>query len=329
MKVTSIMFYLGLIVMLYSSVAAQAEGTDLSILTNAKSPFVDGDIVVTLGDSITQFGDGPDGYVTLLRNAFAKVSYPAVTIINAGISGNEVPDLQARYERDVLSKNPTVVFIYIGINDVWHHGGDLGDPRTKFETGLRQIIHKMQQQGIRVVLATPSVIGEKPDGTNPVDKSLDAFSDTSRNIAKDMHLELCDLRKAFIEYLKIHNTEGKDLGVLTQDTVHLNAAGNRLVAHEAAKSLIAALGRKMVPLVIYDTEFTDQGIVAINFLPKQNTAGLVIRYTLNGTAPTAKSPRYTKPIKVNKSTIITAQAFMKNKAAGYAISATATKLPSQ
>ncbi len=327
MKIASILFCLGLIVVLHSSMAAQAEGTDLSILTNAKSPFVDGDIVVTLGDSITQFGDGPDGYVTLLRNAFAKISHPAVTVINAGISGNEVPDLQARYKRDVLSKNPTVVFIYIGINDIWHHGGDLGEPRTKFETGLRHIIHKMQQQGITVVLATPSVIGEKPDGTNPVDKSLDAFSDTSRAIAKDMHLELCDLRKAFIDYLKIHNPDAKEMGVLTQDTVHLNAAGNLLVAQEAARSLVAARGCKMVPLVIADTEFTDQGTVAINFLPKKNATGLVIRYTLNGTAPTAKSPRYTKPIKVNKTTTITAQAFRKNKAAGYAISATATKLP--
>lgn len=327
MKFASILFCIGLIFVLYSSMAAQAEDADLSILTNAKSPFMDGDIVVTLGDSITQFGDGPDGYVTLLRNAFAKVSHPAVTVINAGISGNEVPDLQARYERDVLSKNPTIVFIYIGINDVWHNGGDLGVPKTKFETGLRQIIHKMQQQGIIVVLATPSVIGEKPDGTNPVDKSLDAFSDTSRAIAKDMHLELCDLRKAFIDYLKIHNPDAKEMGVLTQDTVHLNAAGNLLVAQEAARSLVAARGRKMVPLVISDTEFTDQGTVAINFLPKQDTTGLIIRYTLNGTAPTAKSPRYTKPIKVDKTTIITAQAFKKNKAAGYAISATATKLP--
>jgi len=47
-----------------------------------------------------------------------------VEVIGAGISGNKVPDLQRRLERDVLKKKPTVVFIYIGINDVWHGESD-------------------------------------------------------------------------------------------------------------------------------------------------------------------------------------------------------------
>ena len=55
-------------------------------------------------------GDSPHS----LRHTFAT------EMINAGISGHKVPDLQGRLDRDVLSKEPTVVFIYIGINDVWH-----------------------------------------------------------------------------------------------------------------------------------------------------------------------------------------------------------------
>ena len=42
-----------------------------------------------------------------------------VEVIGAGISGNKVPDLEKRLERDVLSKKPTIVVIYIGIRAYW------------------------------------------------------------------------------------------------------------------------------------------------------------------------------------------------------------------
>src|SRR5256885_5460352 len=79
-----------------------------------------GDRVVFLGDSITQAGAGPGGYVTLVREALDKDHKDlGIEVIGAGISGNKVPDLEKRLERDVLGKKPTVVVIYIGINDVW------------------------------------------------------------------------------------------------------------------------------------------------------------------------------------------------------------------
>src|SRR5688572_28178510 len=80
-----------------------------------------GDRIVFLGDSITQGGGGPKGYVTLIKNKLQeKKSDLGVEVVNAGISGNKVPDLQGRVDRDVIAKKPTIVFIYIGINDVWH-----------------------------------------------------------------------------------------------------------------------------------------------------------------------------------------------------------------
>ena len=70
-----------------------------------------------LGDSITQAGNRPGGYVDLLRVALAGV-HPGATVIPAGISGHKVPDLLAREESDVRAKGATMVFTYIGINDV-------------------------------------------------------------------------------------------------------------------------------------------------------------------------------------------------------------------
>ena len=88
-----------------------------------------------------------------------------------------------------------------------------------------------------MILCTPSVIGEKKDGANKLDAKLDAYTDITRALAKELKLPLCDLRKAFVENLKANNKDDKKRSVLTTDTVHLNAAGNRLVAETMLKML--------------------------------------------------------------------------------------------
>jgi isoamyl acetate esterase len=81
-----------------------------------------------------------------------------------------------------------------------------------------------------VVLCTPTVIGEKKGGANKLDSRLDEYADISRKVAKETKSQLCDLRKAFQEYLLKNNADDKEKSVLTSDRVHLNDAGNKLVA---------------------------------------------------------------------------------------------------
>lgn len=215
--------------------AAVAPAADDTRITLKK-----GDRIVFLGDSITQAGAGPKGYVTLIKQALAeKHKDLGVEVIGAGISGNKVPDLQRRLERDVLARMPTLVFIYIGINDVWHGEKDpaRGTPRDRFEAGLKEIIGKITSSGARVVLCTPSVIGEKKGGGNKLDAQLDEYSDVNRKVARDTKVHLCDLRKAFLEYLRDHNPEDQEKGILTGDRVHLNERGNQFVAEVMLKCL--------------------------------------------------------------------------------------------
>src|SRR5438046_447806 len=94
-----------------------------------------GEKIVFLGDSITQGGVSPKGYVTLVKKALAeKHKELGIEVIGAGISGNKVPDLQRRVARDVVARKPTLVVIYIGINDVWHGESDPagGTSKEKF-----------------------------------------------------------------------------------------------------------------------------------------------------------------------------------------------------
>jgi lysophospholipase L1-like esterase len=197
------------------------------------------DRIVFLGDSITQGGAGPKGYVTLVKQKLAEGDTKGAEVIGASISGNKVPDLEKRLERDVLSKKPTVVVIYIGINDVWHGERDpaKGTMPERFEQGLAGIIEKIQAAGARVILATPSVIGEKKGGAIKLDAKLDQYSEITRKLAKDKKTGLCDLRKAFADHLAKANAADKEAGILTTDRVHLNEAGNAFVAAEMLKAL--------------------------------------------------------------------------------------------
>jgi lysophospholipase L1-like esterase len=197
-----------------------------------------GDRIVFLGDSITAGGVREGGYVTLIGQGVAQHHADLeIEIIGAGISGNKVPDLQKRLQSDVLDKKPTVVVIYIGINDVWHWNRDAGTTKEDYEAGLREVIGRCQQAGARVVVCTPSVIGERMDGSNQFDEMLDQYAAISRKVADELSCQLVDLRKKFLQHLKDHNQDNAERGVLTTDGVHLNAEGNRLVA----KSIVAVL----------------------------------------------------------------------------------------
>ncbi len=200
-------------------------------LTAKSSPLKEGEVIAFLGDSITAGGARSGGYCRLIYEAIQK-NHPSlnVKVVYAGISGHKVPDLQGRLDRDVLSKKPTVVFIYIDINDVWHSTSGRGTPKDKFEAGLRDLIQRITGAGAIVVLATPSTIGEKPDGSNKLDPMLEEYSAISRKVAADTDTTLCDLRKAFSAHLKENNPQIKDRGILTGDGVHLNAGGKLLVA---------------------------------------------------------------------------------------------------
>ena len=203
------------------------------------------DRIVFLGDSITAAGPRPGGYITLSAEVVAK-AYPDLNIelIGAGIGGHKVANCQQRLDKDVLQKKPTIVFIYIGINDVWHWThprvvarGKKGTTPEAFESGLRDMIKKINGVGARVILCTPTVIGEKHDGTNPDDQRLDEYSNISRKVAKETGSQLLDFRKGFITYLKEHNPKNATKGILTNDSVHMNAAGNQLLAKLVLEAL--------------------------------------------------------------------------------------------
>jgi len=198
--------------------------------------------VIFFGDSITQAGVNQIGYITQLGKMLDSRGVGSqYELIGAGIGGNKVYDLYLRMEDDVLAKDPNVVFIYVGINDVWHkssHG--TGTDPDKFVKFYQAIIKKLKARGVRIIVCTPTVIGERTDNSNPQDGDLNYYSTLIRELAESEKVELCDLRKVFMEALAEYNPNNRERNILTTDRVHLNELGNEVVA----KAMLEALLKK-------------------------------------------------------------------------------------
>ena len=200
--------------------------------------------VIFFGDSITELGvmknaRSGTGYIlkldSMLRIQKKQHEYE---LVGSGISGNKVYDLYLRLEDDVLSKNPDIVFIYVGVNDVWHKSllGTGTDP-DKFEKFYQAIISKLKARNIKIVLVTPAVVGEKTDMSNPLDGDLNRYSNIIRELAQKNNLPVVDLRKKVLDYLKDHNPKNAEKEILTYDRVHMNDKGNQFIADQMWKVL--------------------------------------------------------------------------------------------
>ena len=196
--------------------------------------------VVFFGDSITQAGAKPGGYIVLMKTALEQKGIGSnYDLIGAGIGGNKIYDLYLRMDDDVLSQNPDVVFIWVGVNDVWHKAtSGTGTDADKFDKFYEAIINKLLDRHIRTILVTPAVIGEKTDFTNQQDGDLNAYSQIVRNLAQKYHCGLIDLREIFHNYELKNNPGNKESGILTLDRVHLTDAGNQLVAEKMLEVLV-------------------------------------------------------------------------------------------
>lgn len=195
--------------------------------------------VIFFGDSITQQGVEPGGYVTRI-DSMCKLENKSseFEFIGSGIGGNKVYDLYLRMDDDVLAKNPDIVVIYIGVNDVWHKASfGTGTDPDKFERFYNAILKKLKDRNIRAILCTPAVIGERTDFSNQQDGDMNKYSGIIRGIAQKNSLPLVDLRQKFLDYNKQYNSENKESGILTRDRVHLNEKGNQLVADEMWKAI--------------------------------------------------------------------------------------------
>ena len=222
--------------LLFTGTACSQELNDPASSGARPRPSADGTPmrIVFFGDSITAAGVKDGGYVDLVDTSLHYL-YPErdIKVMGAGVEGDRVPQLLTRFRKDVLSKKPTHVVIYIGVNDVGRPASGSGNTGlSKFRTDMSDLVRRVQAAGAEPIICTPGVIGEDPVTRTKENVLLDKYSDISREVAATFGLKVCDLRAAFTGYLERFNTKKQYEGVLTMDGIHLNAEGNRFVARQ-------------------------------------------------------------------------------------------------
>jgi lysophospholipase L1-like esterase len=186
-----------------------------------------GEKIAFMGDSITQDGaSSPGGYVHLVISGLQAAGVQAKAI-PAGISGHKSNDMLGRLQRDVLAKKPDWMTLSCGVNDVWH--GERGVPLPDYKTNITAIIDQCEKAGVKVVILTSTMIGE--DQPNANNKKLADYNDFLRSLAAEKKCPLADLNKEMQDTIQeMAKTDPKRPNKVTRDGVHMNPAGNRMMA---------------------------------------------------------------------------------------------------
>ncbi|MBN3523353.1 SGNH/GDSL hydrolase family protein [Paenibacillus apiarius] len=205
------------------------------------------DKVVIIGDSITDcerarpvgeglFGALGKGYVSLF-DALLQTEHPELgtRVVNMGVSGNTVVDVEARWDTDVLQQQPDGVILCIGINDVWRqfdmpHVVESHVYADDYEAVLERLVACTKSQVRWMVLMTPFYI--EPNPQDEMRRMMDEYGRIVKRTAEKHGTLFVDTQAVF-DRLLLHMYPAS----LAWDRVHPNAIGHMAIA----KALIHAL----------------------------------------------------------------------------------------
>jgi lysophospholipase L1-like esterase len=228
-----------------------------AILKKIKLP--KGTRIVFLGDSLTDLFRGRN-YVSLIERAVKSKFGSEVEVINAGVGGDNIIKIRKRLKRDVIDKNPTMVFIFEGANDTKRRYKPASKtlahwavPTEKYEKAYREVVNELKTKTkAEIIIATcaPADL----DVTEAFRKSAETFGTScnfyllpdevtkvvaiQKKIAADNALKIVDTNKHLTEYIKANKSRNAKQFATVDDGVHPSEFGNR----EIAKAILEYLG---------------------------------------------------------------------------------------
>ncbi|HEX5668810.1 MAG TPA: GDSL-type esterase/lipase family protein [Chitinophagaceae bacterium] len=158
----------------------------------------------------------------VLRKLKEKYPYAVINVINTSIGGETSVSGQKRFEKEVLTHKPDVLFIDYALND---RRVGLNESRKAWE----KMIKRAKRDGIKVILLTPS-----PDMGVDIsipDNELDKHAKQIRELSEKYDIGLADSYSRFRQL----NADCNCLGDYMSQINHPNEKGHWVIASELIK----------------------------------------------------------------------------------------------
>ncbi|GHU74109.1 lipase [Clostridia bacterium] len=205
--------------------------------------FQPNDTILFQGDSVTDCGRSRDddsylgnGYPALIKAALdAYVPELKLRVINRGVSGDRVKNLNARWDADCVAVKPDIVSILIGINDTWR-AFDSNDPTSSaaYAEGYHTLLKRAKQETTvrQLILMDPFVL-PVPEDRRAWRQDLDPRIHIVRDLAREFKAIYIPLDSLFaVESIKL------GCEALAADGVHPTAVGHAFIAKHWMKAVL-------------------------------------------------------------------------------------------
>ncbi|MCC9600738.1 SGNH/GDSL hydrolase family protein [Stieleria sp. JC731] len=201
-----------------------------------------GDVILFQGDSITDAGRNKKspvaneglghGYPKFISEALHS-DYPELDlqIHNRGISGNKVPDLDRRWQKDCIDIEPKILSILIGVNDIWHKlNGNYDGTAEVYRDGFAALLERTRKALPKTtfVICEPFVLMSGTVKENE-SKWFPEFT-TRREYAKQVATEAGAMWVPFQTMFDDAVANGTEPKELAGDGVHPTQKGHQLMA---------------------------------------------------------------------------------------------------
>lgn len=199
--------------------------------------FKDGDVVVMIGDSITE-----QHLYSNFVEMWTVTRFPKwkLTFRNVGIGGDRSTGGNSRFARDVLYFKPTAMTVDFGMNDGNYQA--FNEPAFKtYYGGLQGMADQARAANIRVAWATPQPLDNGDQGPTALtgyNQTLEKYSDGVKQIAEKNGGLFVDQFHPYLAVLDRARASGSKYERITAgDAVHPGAPGQALMAASILKGL--------------------------------------------------------------------------------------------
>lgn len=234
-------------VVLSGPLALSAQPPEPFVSSVPATPFVDGDRVLFLGDSITH-----NGYYPYYIEHYYATRFPdrTITFRNAGVSGGKAPDTERRLAWDVAAWHPTHVVLNLGMNDVGTSHYTDATPEVRDATTEQMVVRYEETMGrildaLAAMPATVTVLVPTPYDQTGTHERLNAVgkNDAIRRLGGWLETEtarrglaLVDLNTPLLEINARLQATDPSATAISPDRVHPGKPGHLVMATEILRA---------------------------------------------------------------------------------------------